>query len=99
MTDQIRISIELLERVYPILISHLREIEGEEVSLEDDYFWSIPRDQIGAVESSPTDLNIGQISECLEWLSGIEENSEGALTYHLVWLADVLRAIGYAVVK
>jgi hypothetical protein len=33
----------------------------------------------------------------MEWLTALAENPERALTYHLVWLADVLRAVGQAI--
>lgn len=99
MDEQVKVSIDLLERVFPILIRHLRELEGGEVHLDYDPYWSLPLDQVCDVYQTPTDLDVGQITECIEWLTALSEDPERALAYHLVWLADVLRAMGQAIVK
>jgi len=99
MAETIKVDIELLEQVFPILMRHLREFGDAEVLLDRDYYWSIPADQIYDVEKPPANLDIGQISECLDWLSALADDPERALTYHLVWLGDVLRAVGQAKVR
>ena len=44
-------------------------------------------------------MGIGQVSESLEDLESIVADPELAISYGLVWLADVMRAVGHSVVK
>ncbi|MEU4839908.1 hypothetical protein [Nocardia testacea] len=44
--------------------------------------------------NTPADLTIGQLSDSWEFLRTPLADPDDALTYHLVWLADILRAIG-----
>ena len=99
MAEPLTVDIDLLERVFPILIAHLRELEGDQVQLDHDYYWSMSGEQLHDVYNAPVDIGIGQITECVDWLSGLAEKPELALSYHLVWLGDVLRAIGMAKVR
>lgn len=99
MDDHIRINIEFLEQVSTILFRYLREGQGAEVSLDHDYYWSVPAIPIVDLDQAPTGLTVGQLSECMEWLHRVKKDPDSALAYHLVWLGDVLRAIGQAVVS
>lgn len=99
MAGQIPIDIGLLEQAAALLIGHLREQAGPEALLDHDYYWSVPSTQEHNVYEMPTDLTVGQITECLEWLGAVVREPESALAYHLVYLGDVLRAVGQAVVK
>ncbi|MEV6670522.1 hypothetical protein [Streptomyces sp. NPDC051162] len=42
----------------------------------------------------PKTLTIGQLSESWQHLEDLLAHQDGALGYHLVWLADIIRAIG-----
>lgn len=99
MNEQIHIDVELLEQVSTILFTYLREHQGAEVLLDHDYYWSVPATQVADMYHAPTGLTVGQLSECIESLHGITEDPESALAYHLVWLGDVLRAVGQSVVS
>lgn len=76
-------------------IDHLEAVtKSDSVVLDKDYFWSIPPDERYDVYNTPADLTIGQLSDSLEFLKPLLADPDDALTYHLVWLADILRAIG-----
>ena len=86
------VSKDFLREVFEILLG--RAASGSEVvDLGEDYFWSIPPTRQGDVNADP-ELTVGQYSECLEHLESVVENPENAIGYALVWLADVLRAVG-----
>jgi hypothetical protein len=95
MTDDMVVDLDLLEETFSVLIARLRAAGGPTFRLDRDYYWSIPQDQVFDVYSNPEGLTIGQVSECLDWLEGLRADHERALPYHLVWLGDVLHAIGY----
>ena len=67
--------------------------------LEHDYFWSLLPPQLYDLNQSPDDRTIGQLSECLRNITNIVEDSSDVISYGLVWLAELLRAIGHEVVR
>jgi hypothetical protein len=59
-----------------------------------DYFWSVPGDELYDVPNEPRTIMIGQLSESWQHLEDLLADPDRAVGHHLVWLADVLRAIG-----
>jgi hypothetical protein len=47
------------------------------------------------VTREPNPLTIGQLSESFENIESIASDPEAAISFGLVWLADVLRAVGH----
>jgi len=99
MPEPIHIDVDLLQRASIVLFEHLKEQTGPEVLLDYDYYWSVPSDQLHDVSQEPANLTIGQLTECMEWLLKVVEQPDKALAYHLVWLGDVLKAVGQSIVK
>jgi hypothetical protein len=99
VSDQLHISVDELRRATAVLLDHLQTVEGDVVAIPDRMFWTVPADARYEVYEQPTDLTIGQVSESLEHLSSVTKIEEDALSYGLVWLADVLRAIGERTVR
>ncbi len=99
MSEQVSVSLEKLRIVFNLLIDHLRQEVGPEISFDKDYFWSIPKEALYNIYSEPTDLSIGQLGESLSNLESILTDSSKVMTYGLVWLADILKAAGLDVVR
>jgi hypothetical protein len=99
VTKGTQIEISTLRRAFELLLQHVETVHGPQVTLDADYFWSIPREHIYDVLTTPSDLTVGQLSESLANLEAMLDDPEGAISYGLVWLADVTKAIGHAVVK
>lgn len=57
-------------------------------------FWSVPSDQVYDVCAEPRDLTIGVVSESWAHLDGMVSDPDRVNGYGLVWLAEVLRAVG-----
>ncbi|MBF6354916.1 hypothetical protein IU449_10215 [Nocardia higoensis] len=87
------ISYERLLEVFELLIAHIRSARpGEYATVNDDYFWSIPIEEMTDVYSNPT-LTIGQFSEA--WQNIEKSIACDIMTpYDLIWFADILRAVG-----
>jgi hypothetical protein len=98
VTERVVIDLSDLRAVAASLLDHLTELEGSEVSLEHDMFWSVGAPAIFNVYAQPEDLSIGQLSESWENLRRMTDEDR-SLTYGLEWLADVLRAIGLEIVQ
>ncbi|MFF3354937.1 hypothetical protein ACFYWN_20300 [Streptomyces sp. NPDC002917] len=47
------------------------------------------------VYNEPRTITIGQLSESWQHLEGLLTDEDRAVGCHLVWLADVIRAIGH----
>ena len=99
MDQQVEIPVETLRRAADLLLSHLEAIEGPVVAIEKDMFWAIPAEQRNNVYAEPTDFTVGQLTESLQRVDRIVAGSSPVTSYALVWLADILRAAGEAVVE
>jgi hypothetical protein len=90
-----RVSLAEPRGVVGALLCHLEaSVAGDAVALDGDYFWSIPADELYDLAEKPGELTIGQLSESWQHLRDLPADRDRAVGYHLVWLADVLRAIG-----
>lgn len=99
MSEPLQISVDELRRATAVLLDHLQAVEGDVVTIPDRMFWTVPAAARYEVYEQPSDLTIGQLSESLEHLSSVTAIEKDALSYGLVWLADVLRAIGERAVR
>ncbi|MFG2820253.1 hypothetical protein ACGFX4_12580 [Kitasatospora sp. NPDC048365] len=88
------VSLAELRRSFDVLLRHVEAAAGDAVALDKDYFWSVPSDELYDVAREPGDLTIGQLSESWQHLKDLLADQDRAVGHHLVWLADVLRAIG-----
>lgn len=98
MNHQIEIPIETLRRATHILLDRLEASRGGVVALDTDMFWAIPVEDRTNVYAEPTEFTVGQLTDALEEVRRVVEDPSSATSYALVWLADLLRAAGEAVV-
>ena len=97
--EPLRISVHELRTACELALLHLAKTEGETVELERDYFWSIDDESLYNVYKEPTQPGIGQVSESWGHLQELVQDRVGTPTRHLVWLSDVLRALGTPVTR
>jgi hypothetical protein len=86
-------------RAAELLLDDLQRAEGERVSLDRDYFWTIGPEQAYDVFNEPSDFTVGQLTECLENLEAIVADPSRVNSYALVWLADLIRGGGHTVIR
>lgn len=94
--DYLTIQVHDLRRVAALLFDYVESVQGGEVRVKHDYFWSVPSDALYDLTAPPKDLTIGQISDCLSNLEGFLEEPEAVMSYGFIWLAEVLRAVGHS---
>ncbi|MGW5919180.1 hypothetical protein ACWFPY_09300 [Nocardia fluminea] len=96
MTEwQLHVPLAELRRSVDLLMDHVEAAtDGDTIRLDQDYFWSIPQDALYDVDHTPADLTLGQLSWSWEHLTDLLADPDRAIGYHLVWLSEVLRAIG-----
>ncbi|MBD0691972.1 hypothetical protein [Streptomyces sp. CBMA123] len=92
----VRVPVEELRRSFEVLMRRVEASAGDGVVLERDYFWTVAPGATAEVNRQPgaDDLTIGQVSESWAQLRALLADEDRAVGHHLVWLADVLRAIG-----
>ncbi|WP_052868705.1 hypothetical protein [Streptomyces niger] len=93
--EPLRVSLAELRESFDVLLHHLETTTGTEVTLDKEYFWSVPSDELYDPANEPSGLTVGQLSESLEHLRDLLADRDRSVAFHLVWLADVLRAIGH----
>ncbi|SEL85196.1 hypothetical protein SAMN04515665_12133 [Blastococcus sp. DSM 46786] len=71
---------------------------GDSVYIEHDYFWSVPADELYNIDQPPGDLTLGQLSECLQQIESLVNEPDDVIAYHMVWLGELLKAVGHKVV-
>jgi hypothetical protein len=69
------------------------------VELPSDYYWDIPEGEKYNPYQKPSDLTLGQLTDDWSELNKVLEGSAEPISYHFVWLAAILRAIGEAIVR
>lgn len=87
------ISVKDLRAAANRLFDHLQESGRDVVNISSDYYWAIPAESLYNISIQPSDFTIGQLSDDFRELKQIVEGNE-PLSYALVWLAAVLRAVG-----
>jgi len=83
-----------LREVFERLITHLEQTKGASVTLHEDYFYSLPYPEIYDVMNDPPAPTIGQLTE--SW-SNLHRSADvdTTITFELVWLGDLLKALGH----
>ncbi|MGW4371459.1 hypothetical protein ACWEKT_38060 [Nocardia takedensis] len=98
MSDESAVTVDYdrLTEVFAMLIAHLRA-KGRSQALERDAFWSIPVARMHEVYAEP-ELTIGLVSETWENLRNMIADDD-ASPQGLIWVADILRALGSAAMR
>ncbi|WP_064002888.1 hypothetical protein [Microbacterium oleivorans] len=90
----LEISTTQLREVFARVLDHVESMNGGTIKVYEDYFFSVPFPEIyQATRSKQPELTIGSLEEQWERLNS--RVPESTLTFELVWLADVMRAIGH----
>ena len=93
------IDVARLKIITNALLDHLLEVKGNTVDLSEDYYWEITDDALYNVLQDPTTFTIGQLSDDWETLKKMTADEDDILTYGLVWVSAIFRAIGESVVR
>ncbi|MEU0698122.1 hypothetical protein ABZ349_29650 [Streptomyces niveus] len=93
-SEPVQISIDQLRRALDVALRHIEASAGPTVTLKEDLFWSVSADELYSIGAEPQALTIGQLSESWQHLEDLLAHQDRAVSYHLVWLSDVIRAIG-----
>lgn len=85
-----------LRQVVKRLLDHLDHAGRAVLTVDKDYYWSIPADQRYDPHRSPVEFTLGQLSDDWFELKKTIDGQAEPIGYALVWLSAILRAIGEA---
>ncbi len=84
---------ELVRKSFDALMGGLEDSGRSSPTVDGDYYWSV--DPLVAISPyERPELTLGSLSDALDELQRLADGSAGAVPHHLVWLGDVLRALG-----
>jgi hypothetical protein len=89
-----RITTEELRQATLLLIAHLEDTGQEVFSIEEDFYWHIPKDKCYDPYKKPEDFTMGQLSDDWAEIKAILAGGRKPVGYSLVWLSAVLRRVG-----
>jgi hypothetical protein len=84
-----------LDECWAIISAHVRELNGDQLSVDMPFYWTLPVDEMSDFTSRPTPT-IGDLDFALEILRNLTIDPKFVLSHDLVFLGDVLRAVGVA---
>ena len=87
-----RVSIEEIEKVVSLLLSKLRESKGNEIELNNDFYWDISAEELYNPYEEPKNITLGQLSDDLVEIQRLNK-SDDAIAYDLKRLASILKAL------
>lgn len=86
------INIKEIEEITSILFSKLKEKYGNNIEIQNDYFWDIVNEELYNPYEEPKTITLGQLSQDYELIKRIL-NSDDAVAFDLKWLSNILKVI------
>lgn len=87
-----KVNLEEIEKVVSCLLSKLRESKGNEIELNNDYYWDISEEELYNPYEEPKNITLGQLSDDLEEIQRLNK-SDDAIAYDFKRLASILKAL------
>lgn len=89
-----KITTKELRKAFDLICTHMEETNRSTIDLVDDYYWHIPPKSLFAIENEPQGLTIGRLSDDWDEIGKFIDGKKERLSFALVWISAILRAIG-----
>jgi len=96
------INLKMLKQAVNFVLDHLIEdLNLEVVPIEDgkDFYWDCPASEMYNSSFKPTELDVGRLSDDVDFVQLIQRGQSGDISYNLVHVAPLLRYIAETVKK
>ncbi len=88
------IKVDELAHITLLLLSKFKESMGNEIEIQNDYFWEIDDKELYNPLENPKDVTLGQLSYDIERIKSIlQKENDDVIPYHLHLLSNILKAI------
>jgi len=88
-----KVNIDEIQNITSLLFSKLREQKGNEIELENDFYWDISSDELYKPYDDPKDIFLGQLSDDLKEVQRLSQSSDEAIPYDLKRIAEIIKAL------
>ena len=88
------ITVSDLKKIVESIFALFDECGVEIISIENDYYWHIPKEEIYDPYHTPTNLNLGQLSDDWQDLHRVLAKENEPILTDFIDLASIFRAIG-----
>lgn len=88
-----------LKAVLGYLLEFQKEVGKESFQVDVDYYWNIIREERYNLYEEPSTFTLGQLTWDWENLQKTLAEKDDTTLYHLVWLGQILIAIGLGDIK
>lgn len=87
-----RVKIEVIEQMISTLLLRYKEVYGNEIEVENDYYWAFDEKEIYNVNEKPKDFSLGQLTDDWETLQS-NFKTDDLITYDLQRISNILTAL------
>jgi hypothetical protein len=92
MDNNMKISVDEIQKITSLLLSRLKESRGDEIEVTNDYYWDISDEELYNPYEEPKNITLGQLSDDIEEIQRLV-NSDDVIMYDLKRLAVIFKAI------
>lgn len=86
------IDLDAFEKSFARSIAYVRENHGNAIALQEDWFWSIPREDLFDISrDEPIEPTIGSLADAWEFISKTDPGEE--VNLGLRWFAQIIDAL------
>ncbi|MBO9675255.1 MAG: hypothetical protein J7577_17540 [Sphingobacteriaceae bacterium] len=87
-----KLDLDNLEQMLSVILKKYREVNGNNLVIENDYYWEFDENEVYNVNNEPSSFLIGQITDDWETLKS-SFSSDDLLPYDLQRIANILKAL------
>lgn len=87
-----KINIDKLQWIITLLLLKLKEGKGNEIELENDFYWDISEKELYNPYEMPQNISLGQLSDDLEEVERLLK-SDDAISYDLKRVSNILKSL------
>ncbi len=88
-----KVKIDEIQEIVTRLLSNLKEQKGNEIELENDFYWDISSDEVYKPYDDPKTISLGQLSDDLTEIDRLFKSKDEAIPYDLKRIAEILKAL------
>lgn len=88
-----KVNIDELQEIISYLLIKLKEQKGNEIELENDFYWDISSDELYKPYDNPRNFALGQLSADLTEILRLSKTKDEAIPYDLKRIAEILKAL------
>lgn len=87
-----KVNIDEIQKITSLLLSKLKESKGNEIEINNDYYWDISSDELYNPYEEPKNITLGQLSDDMKEIQRLVISDE-AIMYDLKRIATIFKAL------